>query len=99
MRRTRRIVPSILCGILIVSFFACSTSASFAQTPGQLPHAWNEAVYALAQKIAAALGNSHAFSLDVKDVSSTAPVDLAGIRQTLEDDIGSARRPLRAPSG
>ncbi len=93
MRRTRRIVPSILRGILIVSFFACSTSASFAQTPGQLPHAWNEAVYALAQKIAAALGSSHAFSLDVKDVSSTAPVDLAGIRQTLEDDL--AQRGLR----
>jgi hypothetical protein len=77
----------ILRGILSVSFFACAASASFAQTPAQLPHAWNEAVYSLAQKIAVALGNAHSFSLDVKDVSSTAPADLAGIRQTLEDDI------------
>ena len=44
-------------------------------------------MYALAQKIAAALGPSHSFSLDVKDVSASAPVELAGIRQTLEDDI------------
>ncbi len=44
-------------------------------------------MYSLAQKIAVALGNAHSFSLDVKDVSSTAPADLAGIRQTLEDDI------------
>jgi hypothetical protein len=80
--------------IIAVSFFASATSASFAQTPAQLPHAWNEAVYSLAQKIAAALGTAHSFSLDVKDVSSTAPVDLAGVRQTLEDDI--AQRGVRS---
>jgi hypothetical protein len=94
MRRPRRVLPSILQCILAVSFFACAASGSFAQTPGQLPHAWNEAVYSLAQKIAVALGNSHAFSLDVKDVSSTAPVDLAAIRQTLEDDL--AQRGVRS---
>jgi hypothetical protein len=44
-------------------------------------------VYALAQKIAVALGTSHSFSLDVKDVSASAPADPASIRQTLEDDI------------
>jgi hypothetical protein len=94
MRPPRRILPSILRGILVVSFFACASSASFAQAPDQLPHAWSEAVYSLAEKIAAALGNAHAFSLDVKDVSSTAPVDLAGIRQTLDDDI--AQRGVRS---
>jgi hypothetical protein len=44
-------------------------------------------VYTLAQKIAAALGPGHSFSLDVRDVSATAPVDLGNVRQTLEDDI------------
>jgi hypothetical protein len=87
MRPPRRIRPSILRSILAVSFFACAASASSAQTPAQLPRAWNEAVYTLAQKLAVAFGNSHTFSLDVKDVSSAAPVDLAGIRQTLEDDL------------
>jgi hypothetical protein len=51
-------------------------------------------VYSLAEKIATALGNSRAFSLDVKDVSSTAPVDLTGVRQTLDDDI--AQRGVRS---
>jgi hypothetical protein len=73
--------------ILAVSFFACAASASFAQTPVQLPHTWSEAVYTLAQKIAVVLGTSHPFSLDVKDVSGNARVELASIRQTLEDDL------------
>jgi len=44
-------------------------------------------MYSLAQEIAVALGSLHSFSLDVKDVSASAPVELAGVRQTLEDDI------------
>jgi hypothetical protein len=87
MRPLRRIRPSILRFILAVSFFVCAASASFAQTPAKLPQAWNEAVYTLAQKIATALGNLRSFSVEVKDLSSTAPVDLVGIRQTLEDDM------------
>ncbi len=99
MRPHRRILPSILQWFLALSFFACATSASFAQAPAQLPHAWNDAVYALAQKLSAALGNLHQFSLDVKDVSSTAPVDLAGIRQTLEDDLAQrGARPALPPA-
>lgn len=70
-----------------VSLFAFAASATVAQTPGQLPHAWSEAVYTLAEDIAAALGTSHSFALDVNQVSTAAAVNPASIRQTLEDDI------------
>ena len=87
MRSPRRMFHAILRCLLAVSFFDCAASASLAQTSGQLSHAWSEAVYTLAQKIAVVLGSSHLFSLDVKDISATAQVDLASIRQTLEDDL------------
>jgi len=87
MRSPRRMFHAILRCLLAVSFFDCAASASLAQTSGQLSHAWSEAVYTLAQKIAVVLGSSHPFSLDVKDISATAQVDLASIRQTLEDDL------------
>jgi hypothetical protein len=44
-------------------------------------------VYALAEKIAAALTPSHTLSLDVKDNSSASPVDSAMVRQVIEGDI------------
>jgi len=83
MRPLRRIIPSILRSIVAVSFIACVAGASFAQTPGEIPHAWTEAVYSLAQKIAAALGSTQAFSLDLKDISAAAPVELATARDKL----------------
>jgi hypothetical protein len=44
-------------------------------------------VYSLAEKVAGALTSSHAISLDVKDISSSVPVDLAAVRQAFEADI------------
>ncbi|HXQ25198.1 MAG TPA: hypothetical protein VN822_02215 [Candidatus Acidoferrales bacterium] len=44
-------------------------------------------MYALAEKIAAALTPARTFSLDVKDVSSGATVELAAVSQTLVADL------------
>jgi hypothetical protein len=99
MRPLRRIIPSILRSIVAVSFIAYAAGASFAQTPSEIPHAWTEAVYSLAQKIAAALGSTQAFSLDLKDISAAAPVELAGLRRTLEDDMSQrGARAVPAPA-
>jgi hypothetical protein len=86
-RPTRRISPSIPRGILAIALFFCLGKSTFAQASSQLPHAWSEAVYALAQKAAAALGTGRAFSAEVKDVSAAAPVELADIRRAFEDDM------------
>jgi hypothetical protein len=99
MRPPRRILVSIPRCILAVSLFAWAASPSLGQTPGQLPNAWSEAVYTLAQKIAVALGSSHSFALDVKDVSLAAPADLESIRKTLEDDLAlRGARSVPAPA-
>src|SRR6202167_1102046 len=87
MRSPRRILPSIVRSILAVSLFAFAASATVAQTPGELPHAWSEAVYTLAEKTAAALGSSHSFVLEVNEVSTVAAIDPVSIRKTLEDDL------------
>ena len=73
--------------IFAAIFFICAASSSSAQTQDLLPHAWNEAVFSLAEKIAAALSSSHTFSLEVKDISSAAPVDVSAVLQTLDADI------------
>jgi|SRR3984885_7306861 len=87
MRLLRRILPSIVPSILAVFFLGFAARATVAQTAGQLPHAWSEAVFTLAEKIAAALGTSHSYVLEVNEVSTAAAVDPASIRQTLEDDL------------
>jgi hypothetical protein len=87
MRPPRRILPSTLCSIVAVFFFALAARATIAQTPGQLPHAWSEAVFTLAEKISAALGTSHTFALELNEVSTVAAIDPASLRQTLEDDL------------
>jgi hypothetical protein len=77
----------LLRALFAAIFFVCVAGSCLAQSQDQLPHAWNEAVFALADKIAAALAPSHTFSLEVKDISSAAPVDLAGALQTLDTDL------------
>jgi hypothetical protein len=96
MRPPGEKLSSLLRYILALSFLVGACGVVSAQTPPQLPHAWNEAVYALAEKVAVALGSSRTFSLDVNDVSSAAPVDLAGIRQAFESD--AAQRGMRSVS-
>src|ERR1700733_12751885 len=99
MRPPRRILPSLVCSVLAVSVFAFAASTTVAQTAGQLPHAWSEAVFSLAEKIAAVLGTSRSFVLQVNEVSTVAAVDPASIRQTLEDDIAvRGARSVSAPA-
>jgi hypothetical protein len=99
MRLPRRKLPCIVPSILAVFFFGFPARATAAQTAGQLPHAWSEAVFTLAEKIAAALGTSHLYVLEVNEVSTVAAVDPASIRQTLEDDIAlRGARSVSAPA-
>jgi hypothetical protein len=81
----RRIVSSILLGAF--AFFLGVFEPAGAQTPNALPHAWSEAVYALAQKTAGMLGPGRAFSGEVNDVSTGAPVELADVRHAFEQDM------------
>jgi hypothetical protein len=91
MRPSRRFLLS-LHAILIFLLLAASHSAraqapAQASQPGQLSPAWNDAVRALAEKIAAAAGASHEISLDVKNISSLNAFDVAAIRQELQDEL------------
>jgi hypothetical protein len=87
MGAVHRIIPPILRAIPVAALLAAGVGSTAAQAPGQLPHAWSEAVYALAQKSAAAVGAARSVSLDVSDVSQEAPVELAEIRRTFEEDM------------
>jgi hypothetical protein len=77
---------------------------SRAQSASPLPFEWNEAVHALAEKVAPKLGSSHTFAIEVKDVSGShvepptagtlevsgsAPVDLKSLARALGDQIAS----------
>jgi hypothetical protein len=90
MRPPRRNFPFLQRALVAAIFLATAPGSSSAQPQEQkqeqLPHVWNEAVYALAEKIAAALNTSHSFSLEVKDLSPGAPVDLERVRAVLEAD-------------
>jgi hypothetical protein len=83
----RRIGAPIARGMFVFALFLGAAFSTLAQTSNPLPHAWNEAVYAMAQKAAAALGSGRAFSAEVKDVSAAAPVELADIRRAFDDDM------------
>jgi hypothetical protein len=95
----RRICAPIPRGMIAFTVLFFAAFSTVAQTSHQLPHAWNEAVYALAQKTAAALGTGRAFSVEVKDVSAAAPVELADIRRAFDDDMTvRGMRPVAAPA-
>jgi hypothetical protein len=53
----------------------------------QLSAKWNDAMRALAEKIAAAAGPSHEISLDVKNISTLDPVEVTAIRQALQGEL------------
>lgn len=87
MRPPLRTVPSLLRLILVVFVLGSVVRPSHAQSQDQLPPPWNDAVYALAEKIAAALTPSRTFSLEVKDVSSGPVVELTAVTQALAADL------------
>jgi len=85
--------------VLATALAVCGARPVCAQATSALPHAWNEAVYALAQKSAAAMTPTHAFSTEVNDVSQEAPVELAAIRRAFEDDMTArGMRSVAAPA-
>jgi hypothetical protein len=98
MRPLHRIILPISRLLLAAAFAFCGVGSASAQAPTGLPHGWSEAVYAIAQKSAAAMGPGHSFSLDVNDISQAAPVELAEIRRTFENDI-TARGEKPADAG
>lgn len=87
MRLTRRNSSFFFRAIFVVVFLAIAAGGSSAQSSSQLPTEWNDAVHNLAQKIAAAVTSSRTLSVEVKDITPGAPVDLARLRQALEAEI------------
>ncbi|HKV06157.1 MAG TPA: hypothetical protein VJO53_13760 [Candidatus Acidoferrales bacterium] len=55
-------------------------------------------MYALAEKVAAALAPSQSFSIELNDISAKAPVELAGIRQIFEADLTARGDRSAAPA-
>jgi hypothetical protein len=87
MERTRRNLPFSLRAIFVVASLVIAANSSSAQSPGQLPTVWNDAVHSLAEKIVTAVTSSHTLSVDVKDITPGAPVDVASLRQALVAQI------------
>jgi hypothetical protein len=57
------------------------------QANGSLPPKWNEAVHALAEKIALAAAPSRVLQFDVKNMSTLSPAEAAAVRQGLENQL------------
>lgn len=88
MRLSRRITSRTRAIVVASVFVACSLPRSaFAQSPQHLSVAWTNAVHALANRIAAAAGNTQSVSLDVKNISSLSPSDASVIEQSLEAEL------------
>jgi hypothetical protein len=99
MRSTVSTNSPISRGILVAALTICAGRPACGQAASSLPHAWNEAVYAIAQKSASAMAPAHAFSSEVNDVSLVAPVELVNIRRAFEDDmVARGMRPVAAPA-
>jgi hypothetical protein len=86
MRLSRRLPIPHLRSMLFFILLAAAV-ASHAQTSGQLPQKWDEAVRALAENIAAAARPARTISLDVKNISSLASTDAGVVQQALESDL------------
>jgi hypothetical protein len=102
MRLSRRILLSHCTTIvLLLTVFSSATLAQTSSAPGrpiqlgeaapaaqaQLPPKWNEAVHALAEKIAGAAGPSHEIALDMKNISTLTPIEFTAIRQALQNQL------------
>jgi hypothetical protein len=111
MRPSRRI-PLSHCAIvvLLVAAFSSATLAQNSgpanrpaqpeqaapATQAQLPAKWNEAVRALAEKIAGATGSPRKISVEVKNISSLDSSATSRIRQAIESDLAGEGVKLNA---
>jgi hypothetical protein len=79
----------LLRAVFFVCLLVCAAPSWRAQSSASLPFEWNEAVHALAEKIARALPPSGLFSIDVKDLSGSAPVASKDLGQALGEQLGA----------
>jgi hypothetical protein len=98
MRLTRRNLPSSLRAILFAASLVIAAGSTSAQSSSELSTAWNDAVHALAQKIVTAVTSARTLSVEVKDITPGAPVDLARFGQALDAEIRVQGGRLVAPS-
>jgi hypothetical protein len=94
----RRNLRGFLPATVVVASLVVAASSVSAQSPVQLPTVWNDAVHDLAKNIATTVTSSHTLSIDVKDITPGAPVDLARFRQALEAQITVQGGRLVTPS-
>jgi len=102
MRPSRRILHSqSTIGVLLLAVFSSATLAQGSSAPSypeqsaqaapaaqaQLSAKWNEAVHALAEKIASAAGSSRKISIEVKNISSLDSSVASQIRQAVESEL------------
>lgn len=84
--------------VLLLTFRVGTTLAQTSSAPNQpaqsasaaqnlLPPKWNEAVRALAEKIAAAAGTTHEVSMEVKNISSLNVAEAKAIQQELQREL------------
>lgn len=97
MRLNRKFTFVLRAILVVASLFTVASSYS-AQSSSQLPTAWNDAVHTLSQKIATAVTPSHTLSIEVKDITPGASVDVLRLRQALEAEIAVQGGRLVAPS-
>jgi hypothetical protein len=93
MRPLLRILPRLRVTI-IAAFLAVTSSASFAQLPPQ----WNDAVRALADKIAAAAAPAHSLALNTVNSSSLSAVDASGISSALTAELTRRQFTILSPA-
>jgi hypothetical protein len=85
MRLARRI-PRRPRAIVFALLLAVTGSRARAQSSGQLPDEWNDAVHSLADRISSAL-TPRPLSIEVRNISSVSPADAAAIQQGLQSEL------------
>jgi hypothetical protein len=82
---------SLLHTAFLLSLLGIPCSVSWGQTPSQqsarLPAKWNDAVRALAGKIATAAAPSHAVTLEVKNISTLSSAEASAIQAALRAEL------------
>jgi hypothetical protein len=93
MRPLLRILPRLRVTI-IASFLCVTSSASFAQLPPQ----WNDAVRALANKIAAAAAPAHSLALNMTNTSSLGATDASAVSSALTAELARSHFTILSPA-
>lgn len=80
-------IPLLLLTCAVFSIPGYARAQSSVKAVAQLPATWNDAVQALAGKIANLAGRAKAISLEVENISSLSLPDVTPIRQSLETEL------------